>query len=236
MGNAQRGNFRIFLPLRFYVKSILVILEPLKLLFWPFQPKLISHKIRVAGNLLNFHTVDYLFKVKNAQVCSCKNLSRITNTLFLLPICYTLFSDISQYIQVNYFLPEKTSLMKIEKVKYSNRTKNFDVSRRFLFYVKMYIFKSQTAGIFFFQDFFFFCNQKHKQMFLFQVITLYRLKIKWVDQVRTSKITEPTWFRISIYVQISKLSTFDCWRLVLGHCTSFFYFFIFETNSTQYLC
>ena len=114
---------------------------------------------------------------------------------FVTRFFFSLFSDFSQYIQVNYFLPVKTSLMKIEKVKYSNRTKNFDVSRRFLSYVKMYLFnwgeKSQTAGIFFFFRFFF-CNQKQKQMFLFQVIALYRLEIKWVDQVRTSKITEPT--------------------------------------------
>ena len=33
----QCVNFRIFLPLRFYVKSILVILKPQKLPFWPFQ-------------------------------------------------------------------------------------------------------------------------------------------------------------------------------------------------------
>ena len=33
IGNIQCGNFRIFLPLRFYVKSILVNLKPLKLPF-----------------------------------------------------------------------------------------------------------------------------------------------------------------------------------------------------------
>ena len=33
IGNTQCGNFRIFMPLRFYVKSILVILKPQKLPF-----------------------------------------------------------------------------------------------------------------------------------------------------------------------------------------------------------
>ena len=33
IGNTQCGNFRIFLPLKFYEKSILVILKPLKLPF-----------------------------------------------------------------------------------------------------------------------------------------------------------------------------------------------------------
>ena len=33
IGNTQCGNFRIFLPIRFYVKSILVILKPYKELF-----------------------------------------------------------------------------------------------------------------------------------------------------------------------------------------------------------
>ena len=89
------SNLRIFLLLRFHVKSILVILEPQKLPFWLLsssefwifyffrceiflkikiqclkivytavfafwnQPKLILCKIRVAGKLLNFHTVEY---------------------------------------------------------------------------------------------------------------------------------------------------------------------------------
>ena len=35
--NILFGNFRIFLPLRFYVKSILVILKPQELPFWPFK-------------------------------------------------------------------------------------------------------------------------------------------------------------------------------------------------------
>ena len=33
IGNTQCGNFRFFLPHRFYVKSILVILKPTKLTF-----------------------------------------------------------------------------------------------------------------------------------------------------------------------------------------------------------
>jgi len=33
----QYGNFRIFMLLRFYVKSILVIMKPQKLPFWPFE-------------------------------------------------------------------------------------------------------------------------------------------------------------------------------------------------------
>ena len=37
IGNIQCGNFRIFLPLRFYVNSILVILKPQKLPIWPFE-------------------------------------------------------------------------------------------------------------------------------------------------------------------------------------------------------
>ena len=61
--------------------------------------------------------------------------------------------------------------MKIEKVKYSNRTKNFDVSRRFLSYVKMYVFnvgeESQTAGIFF-KDFFFFVLKNTNKSFFFK--------------------------------------------------------------------
>ena len=101
IGNSQYGNFRIYLPLEFYVKSVLVILKPQKVPFlanwaglkfgfletvcrhfqvWNFskhqnsnppkllkrqfltfrnQLKLISRKIRLAGKLLNFHTVEY---------------------------------------------------------------------------------------------------------------------------------------------------------------------------------
>ena len=33
----QCGNFRIFLSIRFYVKLVLVTLEPQKLLFYPFE-------------------------------------------------------------------------------------------------------------------------------------------------------------------------------------------------------
>ena len=36
IGNKQCGNLRIFLPHIFYMKSILVILKPKKLLVWPF--------------------------------------------------------------------------------------------------------------------------------------------------------------------------------------------------------
>ena len=93
---AQCGNFNIFMPFRFYVKSIKLILEGQKLPFWRFwrlsiqifevlniwkcqkfpkkskfraaemvkmavfdllkSAKLILRKIRVEGNLLNFHT------------------------------------------------------------------------------------------------------------------------------------------------------------------------------------
>ena len=37
IGKTQCGNFRNFLPLRFYVKSNLVMLKPKKLPFWPFD-------------------------------------------------------------------------------------------------------------------------------------------------------------------------------------------------------
>ena len=37
IGNTQCGNFRIFLPLKSYVKSILVILKLEKLTFWPYD-------------------------------------------------------------------------------------------------------------------------------------------------------------------------------------------------------
>jgi len=84
----QCGNLAIFLPLWFYVKSILTdfrsskpailtIQDALNLIFWYFhiwdskllrlvkwqfltfwnQPKLISHKIRVAEKCISFHTV-----------------------------------------------------------------------------------------------------------------------------------------------------------------------------------
>ena len=35
IGNTQHGNFRIFLPVIFYMRSILVIQKPQKLPFWP---------------------------------------------------------------------------------------------------------------------------------------------------------------------------------------------------------
>ena len=84
----QCGNFRIFLPLRFYVKSILVVWKPQNLPIWPFEhfrilnfwelltfsnvkflkkikiqrllkwAQLISRKIRVAEEFCNFHTVE----------------------------------------------------------------------------------------------------------------------------------------------------------------------------------
>ena len=37
IGSTQCGSIRNFLPLRFYVKSILVILKPQKLPFWPIE-------------------------------------------------------------------------------------------------------------------------------------------------------------------------------------------------------
>ena len=50
IGNTQHGSFRIFLPLRFYVKSILGILKPQKLPFWPFEQLWILH----FGNFWHF--------------------------------------------------------------------------------------------------------------------------------------------------------------------------------------
>ena len=85
IGNAKCGTIRIFLPLRFYVKSILVLLKSQKLSFSPFDRLWISiffffwhfqnsksHNLkmevfhplksavidfRMAGKLLNIHTL-----------------------------------------------------------------------------------------------------------------------------------------------------------------------------------
>ena len=43
IGNYLCGNLRTFLPLWFYVKSIMVILKPLKLPIWPFRQLLILY-------------------------------------------------------------------------------------------------------------------------------------------------------------------------------------------------
>ena len=54
-------NSIIFLPLRFYVKSFLIDMEPIRLhiirMTFFDLPKLISRKIRESEKLLDFHTV-----------------------------------------------------------------------------------------------------------------------------------------------------------------------------------
>ena len=56
IGNTQCGNFRIFLLSRFYVKLILVILKPQKLLFRPFEQLSILN----FWELLTFSSVKFL--------------------------------------------------------------------------------------------------------------------------------------------------------------------------------
>ena len=57
---SQCGNLRIFLPLWFYVKSILVILKPQKLPFWPFEQLWILN----FWELLTFLSVKFFQKLK----------------------------------------------------------------------------------------------------------------------------------------------------------------------------
>ena len=55
IGNSQCGTFRIFLPPRFYMKSIWVILKPQKLPFWPYE----KHWILNFWKLWTFSSVKF---------------------------------------------------------------------------------------------------------------------------------------------------------------------------------
>ena len=57
IGNLQCWNFRIFLPLRFYAKSILVILRPQKLPFW--LTIWVALNFTFYGNILHFHAWNF---------------------------------------------------------------------------------------------------------------------------------------------------------------------------------
>ena len=63
IGNTQCENFRIFLPFRLYVKSILVILKPQKLPFWVLT---IWIWIQIFGELLTF-SIQIFPKNKNSK-------------------------------------------------------------------------------------------------------------------------------------------------------------------------
>ena len=54
--NTQCVNFRIFLPLRFYVKSILVTLMPHILLLWPFEQLLMNFAFLGTFDIFKYKT------------------------------------------------------------------------------------------------------------------------------------------------------------------------------------
>jgi len=72
IGYRQCGNFRIFLLLRFYVKSFLVILRPKKLPFWLFEQLWI----------LNFWRLLYIFKSEIFQKIKILSLQNDKNDSF----------------------------------------------------------------------------------------------------------------------------------------------------------